>query len=209
MNILICDDHKIVRDGLKQILAQYNDAFLIDEAANGREVFDLFNKVAYELLLLDISLPDQSGLDILQEVKKKWPKTYVLMLSMHPQEQYAIRALAHGASGYLTKDTAAEELLMAVTEIKKNGKYISQSLAHCLAFQLNNDNNNLALHEKLSDREFEIMIRIADGKSLKEIGNELCISGKTVSTYRSRIMEKMQLEKNTDLARYCIEYQLI
>lgn len=207
MKILICDDHKIVRDGLKQILAQYNEAILIDEAANGREVFDLFNKVTYELLLLDISLPDRSGLDVLQEVKKKWPETYVLMLSMHPQEQYAIRALTHGASGYLTKDAAAEELLLAVKEIAKNGKYISQSLAHCLAFQLNNDSNQ-ATHEKLSDREFEIMIKIAAGKSLKEIGDELYISSKTVSTYRSRIMEKMKLEKNTDLARYCIENQL-
>lgn len=207
MKILICDDHKIVRDGLKQILAQYNEALLIDEAANACEVFDLFNKVTYELLLLDISLPDQNGLDVLREVKNKWPETNVLMLSMHPQEQYAIRALTHGASGYLTKDAAAEELLLAVKEIAKNGKYISQSLAHCLAFQLNNDSKQ-AIHEKLSDREFEIMIKIAAGKSLKEIGDELYISSKTVSTYRSRIMEKMKLEKNTDLARYCIENQL-
>ncbi|MDA3881469.1 MAG: response regulator transcription factor [Prolixibacteraceae bacterium] len=208
MHILICDDHKIVRDGLKQILAQCSDTLLIDEAANGSEVFDLFNKATYELLLLDISLPDQSGLDVLQKVKKKWPETHVLMLSMHPQDQYAIRALTYGASGYLSKDTAAEELLLAVSEITKNGKYISQSLAHCLALQLNNDSSQ-AIHEKLSDREFEIMIKIAAGKSLKEIGNQLCISNKTVSTYRSRIMEKMQLEKNTDLARYCIENQLI
>lgn len=208
MHILICDDHKIVRDGLKQILAQCSDDFIVDEAANAGEVFDLLNKSRYEILLLDISLPDQSGLDILQKVKINWPETHVLMLSMHPQEQYAIRALSHGASGYLTKDTAAEELLLAIKEINKNGKYISQSLAHCLALQLNNDSNQ-AVHEKLSDREFEIMIKIAAGKSLKEIGNELCISSKTVSTYRSRIMEKMQLEKNTDLARYCIEKQLM
>ncbi|NLO69891.1 MAG: response regulator transcription factor [Porphyromonadaceae bacterium] len=208
MHILICDDHKIVRDGLKQILAQCGEAFTINEAANAGEVFELLNKATYELLLLDISLPDQNGLDILQKVKKDWPETHVLMLSMHPQEQYAIRALTHGASGYLTKDTAAEELLLAIKEINKNGKYISQSLAHCLALQLNNDSNQ-AVHEKLSDREFDIMIKIAAGKSLKEIGNELCISSKTVSTYRSRIMEKMQMEKNTDLARYCIEKQLI
>ncbi|HKM92124.1 MAG TPA: response regulator transcription factor [Prolixibacteraceae bacterium] len=208
MKILICDDHKIVRDGLRRILEQYKGTCLIDEAANGSEVLDLFNKAAYEFLLLDISLPDMSGLDVLQAVKKKWPATQVLMLSMHPQEQYAIRALTFGASGYLTKDAAAEELLLAVQEIEKNGKYISRSLAHCLALQLNNDSKQ-ALHEKLSEREFEIMIKIATGKSLKEIGSELCISSKTVSTYRSRIMEKMKLITNTDLARYCIENQLL
>lgn len=208
MNILVCDDHKIVRDGLRRILEQYKDVCIIDEAATGREVFDMFSKVSYDLLLLDISLPDLNGLDVLQGVKAKWPAAYVLMLSMHPQEQYAIRALTYGASGYLTKDAAAEELLLAVREIAKNGKYISQSLAHCLAFQLIND-SNLPTHEKLSEREFEIMIKIAKGKSLKEIGIELCISSKTVSTYRSRIMEKMKMGKNTDLTRYCIENQLI
>lgn len=208
MNILICDDHKIVRDGLRRILEQYKEASLIDEAANGSEVLELFNKGTYDFLLLDISLPDISGLDVLQTVRRKWPSTHVLILSMHPQEQYAIRALSLGASGYLTKDTAAEELLLAVAEIEKNGKYISRSLAHCLAFQINNDSNK-ALHEKLSDREFEIMIKIVAGKSLKEIGNELCISSKTVSTYRSRIMEKMKLDNNTDLVRYCIKNQIL
>ena len=207
MNVLICDDHKIVRDGLKQILAQHENIRFIDEAATGDEVIEMFDKKTYDLLLLDISLPDQSGLDVLQVIKKKWTATYVLMLSMHPQEQYAIRALSYGASGYLTKDAAAEELLLAVKKIAKNGKYISQSLADCLALSLNNDSNQ-ALHEKLSEREFEIMMRIANGKSLIEIGNELFISNKTVSTYRSRIMEKMKLKKNTDLTRYCIENHL-
>jgi DNA-binding NarL/FixJ family response regulator len=208
MNILICDDHKIVRDGLRQILSQHENIRLINEAANGFEALSMLNNLTYNLLLLDISLPDQSGLDVLQQVKKKWPKTNVLMLSMHPQEQYAIRALKYGASGYLTKDAAAEELMLAVKKIAENGKYISESLADFLAVQLNNDSNQ-PTHEKLSDREYEIMIKIAAGKSLKEIGKELFISDKTVSTYRSRVMEKMQLEKNTDLARYCIENKLI
>ena len=208
MNVLICDDHKIVRDGLKQIHAQHENISFINEAANGAEVIDMFNNENFDLLILDISLPDQSGLDVLQTIKKKWPTTYVLMLSMHPEEQYAIRALNYGASGYLTKDAAAEELLLAVRKIAENGKYISQSLADCMALSLNNDNNQ-PLHKKLSDREFEIMIRLAKGVSLKEIGNELFISSKTVSTYRSRVMEKMKLEKNTDLTRYCIENQLI
>jgi len=208
MNVLICDDHKIVRDGLRQILSQHENIRLINEAANGGEVFEMLENATYNLLLLDISLPDMSGLDVLQQVKKKWPKTNVLMLSMHPQEQYAIRALKYGASGYLTKDAAAEELMLAVRKIAENGKYISQSLADCMAVQLNNDGNQ-PTHEKLSEREYEIMIKIAAGKSLKEIGTELFISNKTVSTYRSRVMKKMQLEKNTDLARYCIENQLI
>lgn len=208
MRILICDDHKIVRDGLKRILEQYNEAYLIDDVSNGNEVFTKFEKETYNLLLLDISLPDQSGLDVLQSVKKKWPATNVLMLSMYPQEQYAIRALSYGASGYLTKDTAAEELLLAVRKITENGKYISQSLADCLALSINTDSHQ-AKHEKLSEREFDIMIKIANGKSLKEIGIELFISNKTVSTYRSRIMEKMKLGKNSDLTRYCIDNLLI
>jgi DNA-binding NarL/FixJ family response regulator len=207
MKVLICDDHKIVRDGLRQILAQHDNIRLIHEAASGNEVFDKFNIEAYELLLLDISLPDKSGLEVLQTIKKKWPLTYVLMLSMHPQEQYAIRALSYGASGYLTKDTAAEELMLAVRKIAENGKYISQSLADCLALSLHTDGNQ-PIHKKLSEREFEIMMKIANGKSLTEIGTELFISKKTVSTYRSRIMEKMKLEKNTDLTRYCIENHL-
>jgi two-component system invasion response regulator UvrY len=208
MHVLICDDHQIVRDGLRQILLQHIDIHAIDEAANGKEVLELFETVAYDLVILDISLPNQNGLDVLQTIKKKWPATYVLMLSMHPQEQYAIRALSYGAAGYLTKDAAAEELLLAVKRIAENGKYISPSLADCLALSLYTDGKQ-ALHEKLSEREFEIMIKIAGGKSLKDIGNELCISNKTVSTYRSRIMEKLNFEKNTDLTRYCIENQLI
>ena len=208
MNVLICDDHKIVRDGLRQILSQHENIRFVNEAANGVEAIDMFYKLTYDLLLLDISLPDQSGLDVLQTIKKKWPATSVLMLSMYPQEQYAIRAITYGASGYLTKDAAAEELLLAIRKIAENGKYISPSLADCMALSLNNDNNQ-PLHEKLSDREFEIMIKIANGKSLINIGNELFISSKTVSTYRSRVMEKMKLKNNTDLTRYCIENQLI
>ncbi len=208
MNVLICDDHQIVRDGLRKILASDTTIHTIDEAANGNEVHELFERVAYDLVILDISLPNQNGLDVLQTIKRKWPSTNVLMLSMHPQEQYAIRALSYGAAGYLTKDAAAEELLLAVKKIAENGKYISPSLADCLALSLHTDSNQ-AMHEKLSEREFEIMIKIAQGKSLKEIGNELFISNKTVSTYRSRIMDKLNLEKNTDLARYCIENQLI
>jgi two-component system invasion response regulator UvrY len=208
MKILICDDHKIVRDGLRQILHQLQGVTLIGEAGDGNEALILLKKYFFDILLLDISLPDKNGLEVLQTVKAKWPSTNVLMLSMHPQEQYAIRALKLGASGYLTKDTASEELLMAVKRISSGGKYISQSFAENLANYFDKDASKLK-HEILSFREFEIMIRIANGKSLHEIGNELCISEKTVSTYRSRIMEKMELNKNTELTKYCIENDLL
>ena|ERR1035437_1712018 len=208
MKILICDDHKIVRDGLKQILRQLSGVSMIEEAGNGDEALVLLKRDVFDIVLLDISLPGKSGLEILQSIKAKWPLTNVLMLSMHPQEQYAIRALNLGASGYLTKDTASEELLLAVKRVSDGGKYISYSLAESLAIHLDKDNYKQK-HELLSGREFEIMIKLANGKSLQEIANELCISDKTVSTYRSRIMEKMELAKNTELTRYCMENNLI
>lgn len=208
MKILICDDHKLVRDGLRQILMQLDGDNPVEEAANGYEVIDQLSKAVFDILLLDITLPDKSGLEILQLVKTTWPNTNVLMLSMHPQEQYAIRSLKLGAAGYLTKDAASEELLMAVKKIGEGGKYISTSLAESLAHCLN-QNGPQQIHEKLSPREFEIVTRIANGKSLVEIGNELCVSDKTVSTYRSRIMEKMGFKKNAELTRYFIENNLI
>jgi DNA-binding NarL/FixJ family response regulator len=208
MKILICEDHKIVRDGLKQILHQLEGLTFIAEAADGHEALEHFQREIFDIMLLDISLPDLNGLEVLQSVKVKWPSTNVLMLSMHPQEQYALRALKLGASGYLTKDTASEELLVAVKKVSEGGKYISQALAENLAFHINDDKNQQK-HEKLSAREFEIMIRLAGGKSLQETANELFISNKTVSTYRTRIMEKMTLSKNTELTRYCIENKLI
>ena len=208
MKILICDDHKIVRDGLRQILQQLQDVTLIEEAGTGSEALAQLKVNDFEVLLLDISLPDKSGLEVLQSVKTKWPLTNVLMLSMHPQEQYAIRAIKLGASGYLTKDTASEELLTAVKKISSGGKYISQSFAESLASYLDKDTIRQK-HEILSDREFEIMIKIANGRSLQDIGNELFISIKTVSTYRSRIMGKMNMNKNTELTKYCLENNLI
>jgi two-component system, NarL family, invasion response regulator UvrY len=208
MKILICDDHKIVRDGLKQILIQLGVSTIIGEAGNGNEALNLLKKETFDILLLDISLPDMNGLEVLQSVKSKWPSINVLMLSMMPQEQYAILALKLGASGYLTKDTASEELLLAVKKVSEGGRYISNELAENLALNLTKDSSHQK-HESLSGREFEIMIRLANGKSLQEIGNELFISDKTVSTYRGRIMEKMELSKNTDLTRYCLEHKLI
>ena len=208
MTILICEDHKIVREGLRQILQQLEEVVSIVEAGDGEEALLFLRTEAYDVVLLDISLPDHNGLEILKTIKTKWPSTNVLMLSMHPQEQYAIRALKLGASGYLSKDTASEELISAVKKVSSGGKYISQALAENLASHLDNDSFRQK-HESLSNREFEIMIKLANGKSLQMIGDELFISVKTVSTYRCRVMEKMGLKKNTDLTRYCIENKLI
>ena len=208
MKILITDDHKIVRDGLKEILKQVTGIEDITEANNGEEALTHCHTKEFDLILLDISLPDISGLEVLQTIKKKNPAQKVLILSMHPQEQYALRALKLGASGYLTKGTAAEELITAVKKINSGGKYITTSLAESIALYLNKDFSKL-LHDSLSEREFAIMIKIAAGKPLHEIGSELCISGKTVSTYRSRIMEKMGLKKNAELIQYCIRNGLI
>lgn len=208
MKILICDDHKIVREGLKQILIQLPNVAYIEEASNGNEALDLIKQKKYDILLLDISLPDKSGIEVLQAVKLKYPEINVLMLSMLPQEQYAIRSLKFGASGYLTKDTASEELLLAVKKVSEGGKYISHSLAESMAINLDKDKDSQK-HELLSGREFEILIKLANGKSLQEIGVELFISSKTVSTYRSRIMEKMELSRNSELTRYCMENKLI
>ncbi len=208
MKILICDDHKIVRDGLRQILQQLQGVSLIEEAGSGSEALLLLKSNVFDIMLLDISLPDKNGLEVLKSVKEKWPSTNVLMLSMHPQEQYAIRAIKLGASGYLTKETASDELLLAVRRVSEGGKYISQTLAENLAHHLDKDKYQQK-HDILSGREFEIMIKLANGKSLQEIGDELFISNKTVRTYRSRIMEKMELTKNTELTKYCIENKLI
>ena len=208
MKILVCDDHKIVRDGLKQILQQLGRDTLICEAGDGNQALALLKNEHFDILLLDISLPGMSGMEILQLVKVRCPSINVLMLSMMPQEQYAIQSLKYGASGYLTKDTASEELLLAVKKVSEGGKYISHTLAENLALHLSKHEGKQK-HELLSGREFEIMVKLADGKSLQEIGNELFISDKTVSTYRSRIMEKMELSKNTELTRYCLEHTLI
>jgi two-component system, NarL family, invasion response regulator UvrY len=208
MKILICDDHKIVREGLRQILLQLGGVTLISEASDGNEALIILKSDIFDVVLLDISLPDKSGLEVLQSIKSKWPSINVLILSMLPQEQYAMRALKLGASGYLTKDTASEELLLAVNKVSAGGKYISQSLAENIAVYLEKDSIKQK-HEELSEREFEIMVKLANGKSLQEIGNELFISVKTVSTYRTRIMDKMELNKNADLTRYCIGKNLI
>ncbi len=208
MRVLICDDHKIVRVGIRYLLEQMPEVKEIEEAENGNEAISILRSKEFNFVLLDISLPGISGLEVLQQIKANWHHINVLVLSMHPQEQYAVRALKLGASGYLTKDTASEELLIAIRKIAAGGKYISLSMAENIALYIDDETVGQG-HASLSKREFEIMIMLANGKSLLEIGNELFISNKTVSTYRTRIMAKMEMTKNTELTKYCMENQLI
>lgn len=208
MNILIADDHTIVREGIKQILRNLPEVQQIDEASNGNDAFGMITKNKYDLLILDISMPGLTGLEILQKMKDKNIKSRVLMLSLHPQEQYAVRTFKLGASGYLSKDSAYEELTAAIRRIAEGGKYISSVLAERLVFH-DFDINEQMQHECLSEREFQVMLMLAKGKSVKEISREIFISDKTVSTYRARILEKMDLKKNADLTLYAIKNNLI
>jgi two-component system invasion response regulator UvrY len=208
MKILIADDHAIVREGVKQIVKSLPEVTLIDEAWEGYQALEKIKAEEYDLVILDISMPGLSGLDILQNLKHRNLKTNVLILSLYPQEQYAIRAFKLGASGYLSKNSAFEELTEAIKKISAGGKYISSSIAEKLLF----DDPVKALqnpHEALSEREFQIMLMLARGKSVTEIAKDIFISDKTVSTYRARIMEKMGLKKNADLTLYAIKNNLI
>jgi len=208
MKILICDDHQIVREGLKIIVKQLKEAKHIVEAKDGEEVLSLLRSDFFDIVLLDISLPGKSGLEILHLIKQKWPKVSVMILSMHPEDQYAMRAMKSGASGYLTKNSAPDELLIAIKKVAKGGKYISEALGEKLASQLDSDSLTQK-HDILSNREFEIMIQLAGGKSVDDISKESYISAKTVTTYRARLMVKMGFKQNTQLTKYCIENNLL
>jgi two-component system invasion response regulator UvrY len=208
MNILIADDHSIVREGLKQYVKTLDEVKLIDEAVNGNEAWTKIKDGDYDLVILDVSMPGMSGLDVLRNIKERNLQTRVLILSVHPQEQYAIHAFKMGASGYLSKDSAFEELTLAIKKIASGGRYVSSAFAEKLAF---NDygSDTRKLHEKLSEREFQVMVMLAKGKSVTEISKEIFISSKTVSTYRVRILEKMGMKKNAELTMYAIKNNLI
>ncbi|MEK7718208.1 MAG: response regulator transcription factor [Bacteroidota bacterium] len=208
MKILIADDHAIVREGVKQIVRTLPEVSQIDEACDGQEALTKMTKVEYDLVILDISMPEISGLDLLQRLKNRGNKARVLMLSFYPQEQYAVRAFKLGASGYLSKDSAFEELTMAIRKIAAGGKYVSAAFAEKLLFEEINPNLN-TLHESLSEREFQVMIMLAKWISVTEIAAAIFLSDKTVATYRARIMEKMQLKKNADLTIYALRNKLI
>ena len=208
MKILIADDHAIIREGVKQILKTLPEVTLIDEASEGNEALLKIKEVGYDLVILDISMPGMNGLDILQTISRRKINTRVLMLSLHPQEQYAIRAFKLGASGYISKDSAFEDLTTAIHKIAAGGKYISSAFAEKLFFT-GTEQGAQNLHDSLSTREFQVMIMLAKGKTVLEIAKEIFISDKTVSTYRSRIMGKMNMKKNADLTLYAIKNNLI
>lgn len=208
IRILIADDHSVVRQGLRKILADHSDFDVVGEASSAEGALQLIQTTNADVLILDISMPGRSGLDVLKDIKTARPKLAILLLSMHPEMQFAIRALRTGGSGYLNKDAPPEELVRAIRKVSSGGKYISSSLADQLA-TLPETNIQRPPHERLSDREFEVFRLIAQGKGLSEIAAQLALSAKTISTYRARVLEKMNLKSNADLARYAVEKKLI
>jgi len=208
MKVLLADDHAIVREGLKQILKKINASLTVTEASNGQDVLTCMDHDSFDFVVLDISMPVISGLEVLKILKDKGNPTRILVLSVHPQEQYAVRALNLGASGYLCKDSINEELESAIKTIMADGLYLPRIIAEKFIFNAKNKLNRLP-HENLSEREFQIFCMIAEGQSLKAIAGSLCISDKTVSTFRSRILTKMNLKNNAEITRYAINNALI
>ena len=208
IRVLIADDHAVVRQGLKQILRDTREMVVAGEAVNGQEVLEKVRAEAWDVVILDISMPGHSGLDILKELKCERPKLPVLVLSMYSEDQFAMRVLKAGASGYLTKDSAPDELVKAIRKVVSGGKYVSPFLAEKLAFEIGMDSSKLP-HETLSDREFQVLRMIATGKAVKEIAAELSLSVKTISTYRARLLQKMNLTTNAELIHYAIQNRLI
>jgi two-component system invasion response regulator UvrY len=208
MKVLIADDHLVVREGLKEIVNRLEEVSVVETASDGREALEKIERSEYDLVILDISMPGLSGLDILQTLKREKIKSHVLILSIYPQAHYAIRALRLGASGYLCKDSAYEELASAIKRIAGGGRYISSDLAERYVFGDKNVPDRTP-HEKLSEREFQIMCLLAKGKSVTEIAHEIFLSDKTVSTHRTHILEKMGMKKNADLMLYAIRNGLI
>jgi two-component system invasion response regulator UvrY len=208
IKVLVADDHTLVRKGLKQILLGKEDIERVDEARDGKETINKVGRNKYDLVLLDISLPGRSGIDVLKQLKCIKPALPVLILSMHPEEQYAVRSLRAGAAGYLTKESAPDELLKAIKKVANGGKYITPSLAEKLADDIT-PNAEKPLHETLSDREYQVMCMIASGKTVKEVAEELNLSVKTISTHRTRILRKMHMDNNAQITHYAIKHGLV
>ena len=208
INVLIADDHALIREGLKKILSGEPDMTLIGEANNVVELFKQLERLVVNIVLLDITMPGESGLDALKELRQKYPHVPVLILSFHPEHRFAVRALKAGAAGYLTKESAADEVVQAIRKVVGGGKYVSASLAEELASELGTASGKLP-HETLSDREFQVMRLIATGKTSSDIAEELAVTMSTVNTYRMRIFEKMKMQSNVELSRYAVEHGLI
>ena len=208
IRIVIADDHAILRQGVRQILLAQSDMDVVGEAANYSEVMQQVRREECDVLLLDIAMPGKNGIDTLKQVKQEYPKLSVLVLSMYPEDQYAIRALKAGASGYLTKVTAADQLVQAIRQVTRGRRYITAELAESLAANISG-NQDVPAHELLSDREFQTLRQIAAGRTLAQIGEELALSPKTVSVYRARLLAKLQLSTNAELTRYALEHKLV
>jgi len=208
MHILITDDHAVVRRGLREILADSLEGATFSEAGNADEALRALASQSTQIVVLDINMPGRSGLDVLKDVKRMYPRLPVIVLSVQPEDQYAMRCLRAGASAYINKDSAPEELAQAARKVLGGGRYVSAALAEKLVTILG-EGADKPRHELLSDRELEVMLMIASGVSLTEIGNRLHVSAKTVSTYRARVMEKMQARSNAELTRYAVAHNLI
>ena len=208
LKILVADDHSIVREGLKQILSGVPDIIVAGEASDGNQALNQARNADYDLVLLDIAMPGIRGLDVLKQLKTEKPDLPILMLSMYPEEQYAVRTLKAGASGYLTKESAPEELIAAIRKVCAGGKYVSLSLAEKLALYLKADFER-PVHEHLSDREYQVVLMIASGKTVSQIATELSLSVKTISTNRSRALSKMGMKTNAELTYYAIKHGLV
>jgi two-component system, NarL family, invasion response regulator UvrY len=208
IKILIADDHAIVRQGLRQIIADTIDMTVTGEATNGQDVLDMIERQPFDIIVLDLSMPGRGGLETLKMIHSLYPNLPVLILSMHPEEQYAVRVLKDGASGYLTKDSAPEELVNAIRRIASGRKYITETLAERLAEDLEHPADE-QIHSTLSDREFQVMQMLASGLSVSDIAERLSLSVKTVSTFRKRVLIKMQLKNNAELIHYVVTNHLI
>lgn len=209
MRVLIVDDHAVVRRGLQQILSDDYEDVDFGEAGNAGDALEQVMQHEWDVVILDISMPGRSGLDVLKEIKKLKSNLPVLVLSMHPEDQFATRVLKAGASGYMTKETAPDELVTAIAKVISGGKYVSPRLAEILVEDLDRDGSGVPRYTRLSDREYEVFRMIASGKTVSEIADELGLSVKTISTYRARILDKVHLKTNAELARYAIRHGLI
>jgi len=208
LKILLADDHAVVRQGVKQILAEAFTQATFGEAKNAHELLTLVGNERWDIVVLDLTMPGGNGLEALKQIKHDHPQLPVIILSMFPEDQYAVRTIRAGAAGYLNKESAPEELVQAIRKILHGGEYISSSVADELVMYARNDNDQ-PLHKQLSDREYQVLCLIASGKEVKEISTELALSAKTISTYRSRLMEKMHMNTNAELTYYAIQNGLV